>query len=348
MVRTADIFCNAFPFVAYYNQHLIDYWILRSRAMFTIRQVKGLLGAMAIFLAAGVSRAAEGDLASRILKDTGVAGGLVVHLNCGDGKLTAVLRAGDSYLVHGLAADADSLAKARKHIGSLKLYGKASVDAFSGDRLPYTDNLVNLLVADDLGKTPMEEVMRVLAPNGVAYIKGKKIVKSRPKEIDEWTHYLHGPDNNAVSHDSVVGIPFHMQWVGGPMWARHHNHLASTSAMVSSGGRLFIIQDEGPAASIRQPTRWRLVARDAFNGVVLWKRDIGPWEGHMRPFRSGPTELARRLVAVGGRVYVTLGYGKCAAALDGATGKVVRTYDQTTNGWNWFMPASRARACSTW
>ena len=40
--------------------------------------------------------------ADDILKASSVRGGLVVHLGCGDGKLTAALRANDSYLVHGL------------------------------------------------------------------------------------------------------------------------------------------------------------------------------------------------------------------------------------------------------
>ena len=46
-------------------------------------------------------------LAEQILEASGIQGGLVVHLGCGDGKLTAALRAGDSFLVHGLDADAD-------------------------------------------------------------------------------------------------------------------------------------------------------------------------------------------------------------------------------------------------
>ncbi|MEA3225187.1 MAG: hypothetical protein U9Q07_04490 [Planctomycetota bacterium] len=37
--------------------------------------------------------AAQGKQAGRILAETGVKGGLVVHLGCGDGKLTAALRA---------------------------------------------------------------------------------------------------------------------------------------------------------------------------------------------------------------------------------------------------------------
>jgi len=147
--------------------------------------------------------------------------------------------------------------------------------------------------------------------------------------MDEWTHFLHGPDNNAVGHDSLVGAPFRVQWVGGPQWARHHNYLSSTSAMVTSGGRLFAIVDEGPIASLALPPRWQLVARDAFNGVVLWKRTIGPWEGVLRAFRSGPVDLARRLVAVGDRVYATLGYHQPVVALDAATGEIMRSYAET-------------------
>jgi len=291
--------------------------------------------------------------AHQILKATSVKGGLVVHIGCGDGRLTAALRANDSYLVHGLDADAQNIEKAREHIRSLNLYGKVTVEHFTeayvvgaGKRLPYTDNLVNLIVVDrpkagmirpavgGLGKVSMDEVMRVLCPNGVvAYLRKnggwRKTVKPRPKNIDEWTHFLHDASNNAVANDSVVGLPHHVQWVGGPKWARSHDHLASISAVVSSGGRIFYIADEGPVASVALPAEWFLVARDAFNGVVLWKRPVGSWEGHLRGFRSGPAELPRRLIAVNDRVYVTLGYGKPTTVLDAATGKTIKTYDQT-------------------
>jgi len=143
--------------------------------------------------------------ASQILHTTGIKGGLIVHLGCRDGKLTAALRANDSYIVHGLDTDARNIDLARKHIHSLNLYGKVSVAQLTSSRLPYIDNLVNLIVEEDLGEISMSEVMRVLAPNDVAYInKGAnwtKTVKPRPKEIDEWTHYLHDASGNAVAHD---------------------------------------------------------------------------------------------------------------------------------------------------
>ena len=274
---------------------------------------------------------AESDFARTILKAAGVKGGLVVHLGCGDGKLTAALYAGDSYLVHGLNTDIEQAAEARENIRSLGLYGKVSVDTFDGRHLPYVDNLVNLVVAEDLGEVSMDEVTRVLAPLGVACVGGKKIIKPWPKEIDEWTHFLHGADNNAVAKDTVVGPPKRYQWISGPRWARSHDHLSSLSAMVSAKGRIFYILDEAPAASVAFDPQWRLVARDAFSGVLLWKRTIEPWEGHFRPFRTGPTALARRLVAAGDRVYVTLGYGKPVTILDAATGEVLRECEETAN-----------------
>jgi len=269
--------------------------------------------------------------AKSIIEGAGIQGGLVVHLGCGDGELTAALRADERYLVHGLDSNAAQVAEARETIRAQGLYGPVSVDTFDGRRLPYVDNLVNLLVADDLKDVTKQEVMRVLAPRGVAWVGGGVIVKPWPKEIDEWTHFLHGADNNAVAEDTVVGPPKRYQWISGPRWARSHDHLSSLSAMVSATGRVFYIVDEAPVASIAFAPEWRLIARDAFSGVVLWKRTIEPWEGHLRPFRTGPTALARRLIAAGEHVYVTLGYGKPITVLDAATGKVVRDCEQTAN-----------------
>ena len=137
------------------------------------------------------------QLAQQILKATGIQGGLIVHLGCGDGKLTAALRANERYVVHGLDADPAKLEAARRYLQLVQLSGPVSVEAWSGKRLPYIDNCVNLLVAEDLGGVPMEEVLRVLAPKGVAYVRSggqwTKTVKPWPKEIDEWTHYLHDP-----------------------------------------------------------------------------------------------------------------------------------------------------------
>lgn len=272
----------------------------------------------------------SGQEARQILDATGVKGGLLIHIGCGDGRLTGALWASNKYLVHGLDAHAENVQKAREYVRSLGIYGKVSVNRFEGQPLPYVNNLANLIVVEDHGMLEMDEIMRVLCPGGTAYVRqeGKfvKTVKPIPDEIDEWTHYLYDAGGNAVSNDVVVGPPQHFQWISSPRFSRSHDHLASVSAVVSSGGRLFYIADTGSTAFVAAKPDWRLVARDAFNGVKLWEREISTWEYHLRDFRSGPAEIARRLVAVGDRVYVTLGYGMPVTALDAATGENVLTY----------------------
>ena len=275
-------------------------------------------------------RAAHAESARDVLDASGIRGGLVVHLGCGDGKLTAALHAGDAYLVHGLDADAANVQRARRYVSSLALGGNVSIETFDGKHLPYVDNLVNLVVAEGLGGASMDEVMRVLRPGGVACIrqgdKWTKTVKPWPAEIDEWTHFLHDASGNAVAEDREVGPPRRVQWMAGPKRSRDHDSLASMSALTSSGGRLFCIYDEGPTSLIHRPPQWRLIARDAFNGVLLWKRPIDTWVTHLYYFRTGPVQLPRRLVSLGDRVYVTLGLEAPVTALDAATGETLLTY----------------------
>ncbi len=263
--------------------------------------------------------------ATQILASTDTRGGLIVHLGCGDGELTAALRINDRCLVHGLDTDPGVIAKARRHIQKLDLYGPVSVETLDGRDLPYADNLVNLLVAEDLGRVPRKECLRVLAPNGVLYIKSgskwDKTVKQWPDSIDEWTHHLHDAGGNAVANDLVAGPPQHLQWTAGPLWARSHGWTPSVSAMVSAGGRLFYICDETlTCVDGAVPSKWFVVARDAFSGVLLWKRPIPRWgseefsgtpdtgEGVASVGRfTMPGNIGKRLVAVDETVYVTLG-----------------------------------------
>ena len=90
---------------------------------------------------------ARADDAKQILAGSGVKGGVVVHVGCGDGKLTAALHDSDSLLVHGLDTDAAKVAKAKAHVDSLGLYGRASAEKYDGKNLPHGDNVVNLIVA---------------------------------------------------------------------------------------------------------------------------------------------------------------------------------------------------------
>ena len=127
--------------------------------------------------------------AASILQQTGVQGGLVVHMDCGNGDLTAALRADEKYLVHGLTQQRPELIAARKALLAAGVYGKVSLDMYDGETLPYADNLVNLIVCEGATSVPKEEILRVLAPLGVVWIDGRKIQKPWPDDIDEWNHF---------------------------------------------------------------------------------------------------------------------------------------------------------------
>lgn len=139
-----------------------------------------------------------------LLKSAGVEAGLVVHLNCGDGTETVRLSANERLLVQGLDDDDAQIQKARHNIRAAGCYGRVSVMKYDGGRLPYVDNLVNVVIADGDFAVSEKEILRVLAPLGVAFVNGRKIVKPWPDNMDEWNHFLHGPDNNAVAADSVI------------------------------------------------------------------------------------------------------------------------------------------------
>jgi len=267
--------------------------------------------------------------ARQIVEATGITGGLIVHLGCGDGRLTTALRTGDTLLVHGLDADPANVARARACIRSTGLYGPVSVNRFDGRRLPYAENLVNLVVAEALGNVPMAEVLRVIAPGGVAWVGGTKTVKPHPGNTDEWTHYLHDASGNPVAHDAVVGPPRRVQWIAGPRHTRSHEHTPSINALVSSAGRIFYVADHGPVTWVRQPADWRLMARDAYNGLLLWERSFRPWFPHIVNWGQTPRHLQRRLVAAKERLYVTLGLHAPLSVLDAATGKTLKVYDDT-------------------
>jgi outer membrane protein assembly factor BamB len=278
------------------------------------------------------AHADEGS-AQTILKMAGFQGGLIVHLGCGDGQLTGELAAHENRLVHGLDTDATNIASARAHLQDAGLYGRVAVDTFDGRHLPYADNSVNLIVAKQLGQVSQDEAIRALAPQGVLCEKKngewKTTVKPRPNNIDEWTHYAHDASGNAVAHDDVVAPPGRLQWISGPKFMRSHEHVPGIYSVVSSNGRLFYILDESQTGALRATPEWCLVARDAFNGTLLWKQPIAKWFPHIVGWGSTPRQLQRKLVAVDDRVYVTLGLHAPLSAVDAASGELLRTYDDT-------------------
>ncbi len=241
----------------------------------------------------------------------------------------------DGRLVLGLHPDAETVARAREELARLGPYGQVSVDRLPAKPagLPLIAESVNLLVVAAPAEVAPGEIDRVLAPLGTAMIREggawRTMAKPWPDDLGQWTHYLGDATNNAVAQDRRIAPPRHLQFQTGPRWSRHHDHMSSVSALVSAEGRVFGIFDEGRYESPQLPPDWNLVARDAFNGTLLWKRPIARWHSTLWPLKSGPASLPRRLVACGDEVYATLGIDAPVTALDAATGRTRREYAGT-------------------
>ena len=298
--------------------------------------------------AAGTTLPATSTL-EEMLQDSGVSGGLIVHAGCADGQRTAALARHANHLVQGLDSDRAMIERARQNARSLDLDGRLTFKPWSGDRLPYTDNLVNVLLWDAAaGDVDRSDVLRVLAPRGVAYLRTssgwEKLVKPWPDDIQEWTHFRADAGGTGANADRRVGPPRHLQWEAGPRVMRSHEIETGLSGLVTGNGRLYYIIDEGPigVTDARFPARWSLVCRDAFNGILLWKRVLPTWgwqawSKQVRQNvpqqwlgkRTGPADVDRLLAVDGDVVYVTLGFGEPFSAVDGRTGEVLRTYGDT-------------------
>lgn len=299
-------------------------------------------------LPASVSLPANSTL-ENMLQDSGISGGLIVHVACTDGQRTATLVRHANDRVQGLDRDAAMIDRARQHARSLDLDGRLMFKPWCGDRLPYTDNLVNVLFWEEAAPdADRREILRVLAPRGVAYLDTgdgwEKLVKSWPDEIQEWTHFRADAGGTGANDDRRVGPPRHLQWEAGPRVMRSHEIETGLSGLVTANGRLYYIIDDGPRGitDARFPARWSLVCRDAFNGIALWKHALPTWgwqawskqarqnDPHQwLGRRTNPGEVDRLLAAEQDTVYVTLGWGAPFSALDGRTGEVLRTYAET-------------------
>lgn len=304
--------------------------IRATRTLFILCSTVAFSACFAVLQAAESSKKESEQPARQMVEASGVKGGLIVHLGCGDGGRLADLLLDSRYVVHGLDTSSENVARARTYLRSRNLYGAVSAAHYDGKTLPYADNMVNLIVADTLGDVPVEEAMRVLVPRGVLLVGDKRTVKPWPKNIDDWPQYLNKADNNAVAMDSVAGPPRLIQWVDDPVWCRSHMAIPTVASVVTGGGRLFTIEDAAPVDNPFLPAAFQIVARDAFNGKQLWTREIKRWESVTMYIKCLPMQQQRRMAVVGDTLYCTLELEGPVSALDAATGKVLKTYENTS------------------
>jgi len=263
-----------------------------------------------------------------------IQGGLVVQLGADDTATPAALGRTRRYLVNILDTDRGAVERAREQFRAQGQYGLVSAEHIPASlHLPYTENLVNLVIVRNFA-VPAAEILRVLAPEGAVLVCGLKTLtkeqlknagfdrisdtrtvggmpafvarKPWPKDMDTWSHPRHAADGNAASKDTVVGVPDRVRWIAAAT--------QEIEGLVTAGGRNFY---------------GGILARDSFNGLRLWHRDLGKENLNVSPF-SLPRLLATQARPVASRDYLfAISRGK-PVALDAITGGVAREFPRIT------------------
>jgi len=158
------------------------------------------------------------------------------------------------------------------------------------NQLPIISELANLVWVNTKANISADEIIRLIAPGGIAKIgertevwiensnlnwqvdvekpgNGELQLKKRPFEIaGDWTHQYALPDNSAYGGESFWGSTrsedFEIQWMGrpGPRFQTDRNGRKPSPLAVNK--RMFVQGNQ------------RIAAVDIFNGSILWTRDF--------------------------------------------------------------------------
>ena len=233
------------------------------------------------------------------------ARGLVVLLNdprCG--LAIALAKSSELTIYVQLPRDGD-LAAARAAVAKAGLLGtRIYVEAGPTKRIGLADNLADALFAVSADGVDRAEALRVLRPGANAILGAETIVKPAPKGADDWTHPYHGPDNNPRSSDRLARGPYLTQFLAEPYYG------TQPQVTVIAGGRTFRLFGHIASKSREWPMMNKLVASSAYNGTILWRRDLA----------AGYAIHRNTVVATASTLY--LADGASCKLIDAATGKV--------------------------
>ena len=308
-------------------------------------------------------RAAEdvGAEAAAIIEATGLRRGICTIVGDDDPRHSAQLAVelawGDGHLVHVWANNSDRLDEAWQIADQSRLLGtRVIIEQGSQDRLPYADHTVDLLITPqtDLTSQRIDEMLRVVRPNGKILLRTgltlteleswvtqhvaspavvqstpfgawATITKGRPAGEGDWSHIEHGPDNNPVADDTLIRAPYMTKWLGQPYY------IAMPAITVAAQGRIFLATGHIAHHEREEPWLNVLMARNGYNGTVLWKRQLP--DGYL-VHRSA-------FVASGQTFYMIDTDGSGCLMLDAETGEEQGRLDLPTRRGQWKWMAIR-------
>ncbi len=234
--------------------------------------VTGLL----LAAAAGLPRAGAAESGSRveaILGQLDSPRGICVLLGDRGAELAIEVAKASELVVYAQLADAEEVDRARQALDAAGLLNRrVYVERGGTDRIQLADNLADVAVIVGGSDAPIdrEEVLRIVRPGGKLLRGTSVVVKPVPEGVDDWSHPYHGPDNNPQSTDQLARAPYLTQFLAEPWYG------PMPEMTVVSGGRMF--KAFGSRAFLRPqwPVLNTLIAMNAYNGTLLWKRPLDP------------------------------------------------------------------------
>jgi outer membrane protein assembly factor BamB len=241
-----------------------------------------------------------------VVKAVDAPRGLCVILGDPEGNLAIKLARDSELMIYVQDPDA-------KHVDGIRT--RAADNSFLGSRifvhrgalsrLHLADSLADVIVVqgEAVKAVPEKELLRVLRPDGKILGLGRELSKKLPDGTDEWTHPYHGPDNNPQSRDRAARAPYLTHFTAEPWYS------PMPLVTVASGGRLFKAMGHLSVKEREWPWLNTLIAQNAYNGSLLWKR----------PLEEGFMIHRNTLIATPTVLY--LGDNKSCKVIDAATGK---------------------------
>ncbi len=350
--------------------------------------MKRLLWVVILMLVLNLVSAQGREKASDILELVERPVGLV-HMPRGDvGLAEGIANKENHCRIHLQMIDEAAVQAARKHFDDANLVNqRVYIDRGNLERLLPAANSCDLIILIDLKDAELTEelaaeIRRVLHPwYGIALLgnanneiddqtlkewgsaigknvenypvqKGLVLVKAGPLEgADNWNHYWHGPDNNAVSNDKAYRYPETIQWTGKPydatridlhivangrlfsLWNGHLMDVTFGEAVLP--GEEVTFQTHGWETVMDRPLEEQrgpiLVARATGSGVRLWHRRLSP---------AAWLQVSRSIVvAQGDRLLV--GDGSSLLILDQATGREEQRIDMDCDEIKWIAATDK-------